>query len=161
MKRKSACFACAIVVLLGSLTCTCCKLETEVTTDPEKKGMQLPLTSFQQELTSSTASMALHSGADVKLPVLVHNPGAETWVSAGQYPVTISYKWYKDGVMLSIEGERTLLPAPVRPNQAANVTVRVLAPSEPGKYALRVTLIQEAVAWFMLKSNTFLEFLWS
>src|SRR5262249_25571767 len=35
--------------------------------------------------------------------------------------------------------------------------VRVVAPNEPGSLALRITLVQEAVAWFMMKSNTFLE----
>ncbi len=50
-----------------------------------------------------------------------------------------------------------MLPGPVGPNQSVNVNVRVVAPSQPGTYELRITLIQEGVAWFMTKSNTFLK----
>ncbi len=71
--------------------------------------------------------------------------------------MTISYKWFQNGRMLPIEGERTLLPAALGPNQAADANVRVVAPAAAGAYALRLTLVQEAVAWFMLKSNTYLE----
>ena len=87
----------------------------------------------------------------------IQNPGVESWASEGRFPVTISYKWYKAGAMLPIEGERTVLPSPLGPNQAVEVPVRVLAPDQTGGFALRVTLVQEGVAWFMLKSNTFLE----
>jgi hypothetical protein len=98
----------------------------------------------------------LHPGQDVKIPVRIENPGQEKWVSIGQFPVNVSYKWFKGADMLPIEGERTVLPAPIGPKQAANVDVRVIAPNEPGDYALRITLVQEAVTWFMTKSNTFL-----
>ena len=59
--------------------------------------------------------------------------------------------------MLGIEGERTALTSPIGPQQAIDLDVRVVAPAQPGKYALRITLVQEAVTWFMIKSNTFLE----
>ena len=123
----------------------------------KKAGLQQPLTSFRQVLTSPKTELKLHPGEDIKIPVHIQNPGTETWVSAGQFPVAVSYKWFRDGQMLVIEGERTALPSAIGPNQAADVDVRVIAPPDPGKYGLRLTLVQEAVAWFMLKSNTFLE----
>lgn len=123
----------------------------------KKTGMEQPVTSFRQVVTSSKLDLNLHPGQDTKIPVRIHNPGTETWISAGKYPVNISYKWYKNGQMLRIEGERTALPAAVGPNQAVDAAVRVIAPPDPGNYALRVTLVQEAVAWFMMNSNTFLE----
>ncbi len=123
---------------------------------PTLGGLDQPLTSFQQNLTSTTTSLTLHPGQDVKIPVRIENPGQEKWVSIGQFPVNVSYKWFKGADMLPIEGERTVLPAPIGPKQAANVDVRVIAPNEPGDYALRITLVQEAVTWFMTKSNTFL-----
>jgi hypothetical protein len=105
----------------------------------------------------SLCCLGLACREDSKIPVQIQNPGAETWTSTGQYPVTVSYKWYKGGQMMSIEGERTILPTAVGPHDAINADVRVVAPPEPGKYTLRLSLVQEAVAWFMLKSNTFLE----
>jgi len=119
--------------------------------------VEQPLASFRQVLTSTTTRLSLHSKEETKLPVRIQNPGPETWVSAGRYPVTISYKWYRDARMLPIEGERTVLIAPIGPNQSAEASVRVVAPEQTGNFALRVTLVQEGVAWFMLKSNTFLE----
>ena len=59
--------------------------------------------------------------------------------------------------MLPIEGVRTFLPSPVRPQQTANLNVRLVAPDETGNFAVRITLVQEGVAWFMTKSNTYLE----
>jgi hypothetical protein len=125
-------------------------------TSSESGGLQQPLTSFRQVLTSSTTSLTLHPAQEVKIPVRIQNPGTETWVSAGHYPVTISYKWFNGGQMLPIEGERTVLPGPVAPNQAVNADVRVVAPGQPGNFDLRITLVQEAISWFMMKSNTFL-----
>jgi hypothetical protein len=34
--------------------------------------------------------------------------------------------------------------------------VHIVAPSQPGKYELRITLVREGVTWFMTKSNTYL-----
>jgi hypothetical protein len=124
---------------------------------PTTAGMQQRVTSFRQILTSSKTNLKLHPGEDTKIPVRIQNPGTETWISAGQYPVNISYKWYKKGQMMRIEGERTALPSPIGPNQAVDAQVRVVAPLDAGNYALRLSLVQEAVAWFMIASNTFLE----
>jgi hypothetical protein len=149
---------CAFALLLYCVG-TACRQETpnppaEV---ENKTGMQQPVTSFRQVLTSTKTDLTLHPGEDTKIPVRIQNPGTETWMSTGQYPVNVSYKWYKNGQMMRIEGERTVLPSAIGPNQAVDAEVRVVAPSDPGKYVLRVTLVQEAVAWFMIKSKTFLE----
>lgn len=71
--------------------------------------------------------------------------------------MTVSYKWFKGAEMLPIEGERTMLPARLGPKQAANIDVRVVAPNQPGDFSLRITMVQEGVAWFMGKSNQFLD----
>jgi hypothetical protein len=126
-------------------------------TAPATAGVEQPLVSFRQILISPTTNLSLHPKQETKVPVRIQNPGSETWISAGRYPVMISYKWYKDSHLLPIEGERTSLPAPVGPNQAVDAAVRVVAPDQTGSFALRITLVQEAVAWFMLKSDTFLE----
>jgi uncharacterized protein YcfL len=128
------------------------------TPDPPKDiTVDRPLTSFQQVLTTSTTKLTLHPNQETRIPVNIKNSGQETWASNGKYPVTISYKWYKDGQMLPIEGERTGLPTPVGPNQSVDANVRVVPPNQAGTFTLRITLVQEAVAWFMLKSNTYLE----
>jgi hypothetical protein len=119
--------------------------------------MQQPVISFRQVLTSSTTSVDLHPGQETELPIRVANPGSETWDSTGRFPITISYKWFKNGEMLPVEGERTVLPSPVGPGQTVDADVRVVAPGEPGEYALRVSLVQEGVQWFMVNSGEYLE----
>jgi hypothetical protein len=152
LPKKSALFA--LCLLLWDVSAGC---RGGGPVEPAAAGVQQPLTSFRQVLTSQTTSLTLHPKQETKVPLRIQNPGAETWASAGRFPVTISYKWYKDSQMLPIEGERTILPASVGPNQSVDAAVRVVAPDQAGTYALRLTLVQEAVAWFMLKSNTFLE----
>jgi hypothetical protein len=138
---------------------TACRQPANTTTEPlpTPGGIDRPLNSFNQILTSTMTSMSLRPGQETKVPVRIENPGSETWVSSGGMPVTISYKWFKGAQMLPIEGERTILPVPVRPNQALNVDVRVVAPNETGDFTVRISLVQESVAWFMTKSSTFLQ----
>src|SRR5438034_2919895 len=59
-------------------------------------GLQQPLTSFRQVLTSSVDKLTLQPGQEIRVPVHIENPGTETWISAGRFPVTISYKWFKN-----------------------------------------------------------------
>ena len=116
-----------------------------------------PLTSFKQNLTTTTTGLNLQPGQDIKISVRVENPGLEMWTSVGRLPVMVSYKWFQGAEMLPIEGERTALPAPIGPKQAKNVAVQIVAPNHAGNFILRVSLVQEAVAWFMIRSNTFLD----
>lgn len=119
-------------------------------------GLHQPLTAFTQKITSSAKTVSLRPKETAEIPVRIENPGSDTWMTAGPLPITISYKFFSGNEMLPIEGERTFLPKPIGPASASDVNVRVVAPPKPGKYELRVTLVQEGVAWFMTKSNTFL-----
>jgi hypothetical protein len=124
---------------------------------PNEIVVQRPLTVFRQSLTSSISRLDLRPAQEIWLPIQIENPGPEAWASRGRYPVVISYKWFKNGLMLPIEGDRTALPGPLRPGQTTEADVRVTAPNDPGNFILRVTLVQEMVAWFMFSSNTLLE----
>jgi hypothetical protein len=115
-----------------------------------------PFTAFQQVIRSSTNALTVRTNEDFTLPVQIENPGSDTWVSVGRMPVTISYKWFSGNTVMPIEGERTQLPAPIPAKGSADVKVKVIAPGQPGKYELRMSLVQEGVAWFMTKSNTYL-----
>jgi hypothetical protein len=109
------------------------------------------LTSFRQVLSSAITRLALHRAQKISLPVQIQNPGSETWVGTARFPVTVSYKWFESGNMLPIEGERTVFPGSIQPGAATTVNIRVVAPERPGHYALRITLVQEGVAWFMVR----------
>ena len=112
--------------------------------------------SYNQLIQSPATNLLFQQMRNFDVPVRIENPGTDTWVSAGSAPVNVSYKWFLEGKMLPIEGERTVLPKPIGPKMSAELPVHVVAPSQPGKYELRVTLVQEGVTWFMTKSNTYL-----
>jgi hypothetical protein len=46
-----------------------------------------------------------------------------------------------------VEGLRTLVRPPLRPSEKADYDLKVVAPEVPGRYRLRVTLVQETVGW--------------
>ncbi|AYN92949.1 MULTISPECIES: sulfotransferase family 2 domain-containing protein [unclassified Pseudomonas] len=64
-------------------------------------------------------------------------------------PVNLSYHWLDaEGSAVVFDGLRTPLPQPLEPQQTITVPVSVQAPERKGTYTLRITLVQEGVAWF-------------
>jgi hypothetical protein len=57
--------------------------------------------------------------------------------------------------MLSQEGVRNALPSTVSPGQEFTANLVVQAPDMQGNLELRITLVQEGIAWFMLQSGDF------
>ena len=80
--------------------------------------------------------------------VLVRNDGTEAWPCDGTLAVHLSYRWIDAaGNVIPVEGKRFNLPAPVEPGAtAAVVFTRPEPPSDAAR--LRLTLVQELVAWF-------------
>lgn len=141
------------MLLAGSSSCSRARVEQS---DPITNEPSQSLSSYNQIIESDTKNLSVSTSQRFDIPVHIKNPGTDTWSSTGAAPVTISYKWFLNGEMLPIEGERTLLPEPIAPTGAADVTVHVVAPTETGKYELRVTLVHEGVTWFMTKSSNYL-----
>ncbi|HTH59872.1 MAG TPA: sulfotransferase family 2 domain-containing protein [Paraburkholderia sp.] len=69
--------------------------------------------------------------------------------SRGPHPVNVSYHWLKADRSRAVvfDGERTRLPGSLMPGDDRNMQVSVTAPSAAGRYVLRVTLVQEGIAW--------------
>jgi hypothetical protein len=65
-------------------------------------------------------------------------------------PVNISYHWVRasDGEIVLFDGERTVISPPLPSGGEREFSAAVIAPVQIGKYILRLTLVQEAVAWF-------------
>jgi len=111
--------------------------------------MTAPLRTFSQQITSSVKSLRLKLSESTEVPIMIRNTGSEPLASAGKYPITVSYKWFQGEKMLPIEGERTVLPAVLKPNESANLNLKVTAPSSGKSLTLRVSLVQEGVQWFL------------
>jgi hypothetical protein len=111
----------------------------------------LPFTTFSERITSSVRFLAAHPGDTTSAPLTIVNTGGNRWVSAGKYPVTLSYRWFDSGKVLSLEGVRTLLPQPVNPGQTVSLNARIVVPQDGKNLVLRLSLVQEGVAWFFMR----------
>lgn len=91
----------------------------------------------------------LWCGERLLLTVEVSNEGGIPWLTFGQHPVTISYRWQAaDGSIVVPDGLHTALPQPVPPGQQVRVEMLVLSPPAPGNYRLHIDLVEEGFAWF-------------
>ncbi|MCL7420749.1 MAG: hypothetical protein M8364_07595 [Methylobacter sp.] len=84
------------------------------------------------------------------LDVVVSNNGMQYWKSDASKPVVLSYHW-RDATseMVVYNGKRTALPKEgLGPGESINLSMRVMAPSNPGNYCLELTIVQESVNWF-------------
>ena len=122
--------------------------------DPSPLELNQPLSSFSQKITSSIVRpLRVQPDQTVWIPVVIQNTGRQTWVTRGKAPVDVSYKWFQDGKMLPIEGQRTALPRPVGAGMSLPLDIAIVAPHASGRLSLSVTLVQEGVAWFMLSGG--------
>ncbi len=127
------------------------------TAAPGPVELNTPLSSFSQNMTSPSTSISGSPGQLVTIPVTMVNTEPVPLSSAGTYPVTVSYKWFQGPTMLPSEGERTLLPQPHGPGDQESFTVRVRVPDQTGDLRVKISLVQEGVAWFIMKGATPLE----
>lgn len=91
----------------------------------------------------------LHTGQAVQASLTVRNESDILLSSWGEYPVFISYHWLEtNGGIVWFEGARGELFPPLPPGKTCCYATPVEAPGSPGEYILRLTLVQENVAWF-------------
>jgi hypothetical protein len=93
---------------------------------------------------------AIRAGSVVTIRCLVANDGDAALATAPPHPVYLCYRWY-DARLGEVEVGRSLhtpLPAALEPGASVRVTMAIAAPHDPGRYRLRVSLLQSEVAWF-------------
>lgn len=76
------------------------------------------------------------------------NEGDARLASTPPNPVFVSYRWYAESGELGTYGLRTPLPRALKPGARAELELKVLTPWDPGRYQLRISPVQEFVAWF-------------
>ena len=114
-------------------------------------GEDEPLHDFREQIAGPIKPLRVAAGGTTQLPVTITDVSSERWVSRGKYPVSLSYRWLKEGKDAGLEGLRTLLPIPLNPGQAEGVEARVAAPRDAGTFVLRFSLVQDGVAWFVFR----------
>jgi hypothetical protein len=115
----------------------------------------VPLATFAQALELRSAAPEFAVGEVEGLRVAVKNPTPDLWSALGrggwdnERSVRLSYHWLSsDGAVVVYDGLRTELPRDLLGGEQVEVEARVRAPADPGRFVLRLTLVQEAVAWF-------------
>jgi cephalosporin hydroxylase/glycosyltransferase involved in cell wall biosynthesis len=74
---------------------------------------------------------------------------AEAWPATGANVVRLSYHWLDAaGATVVHDGLRTPIPEELPEGQPVMLVMNVQTPASAGRFRLRLTLVQEAVAWF-------------
>ncbi|HEY9807159.1 MAG TPA: hypothetical protein V6D04_11365, partial [Candidatus Obscuribacterales bacterium] len=83
------------------------------------------------------------------IAVVLKNTSNFIWSSKAENPIVFSYQWLDaDDKIVVWNGERTDLPQAVSPQESIRLNATIKAPALPGTYTLRLTLVQEKIAWF-------------
>ncbi|MBF2067137.1 MAG: glycosyltransferase family 39 protein [Calothrix sp. C42_A2020_038] len=110
---------------------------------------------FSQEIKVINQVESFNSDSINKIPLLITNKSNFIWSNTGKYPTNFSYRWLaQDGNIIVADGERTPLPFKLAPGESAAINAIIKTPSQPGKYTLVLTMVQESVAWFSDKSDS-------
>jgi GSCFA family protein/polysaccharide biosynthesis acetyltransferase WcbI-like protein len=86
----------------------------------------------------------------IALRCVVNNDGDAVLVTGGKHPIFLCYRWYDESEHEAEVGAsiHTVLPSALAPGASVAVGMRICAPEHPGRYRLRVALLQSNVAWF-------------
>jgi hypothetical protein len=115
-------------------------------------GTDTKLSFFNQVINSSSPLRTLKIGEVATMPVTIKNSSYEIWPHTGSDEkganrVGLGFQWI-DGTGKAIQEGRTLLPNSLFPGSSVTLDVKIQAPSKPGDYTLRFSMVQENVAWF-------------
>jgi hypothetical protein len=103
---------------------------------------------FDRQVLRARLPRTAIAGTVDRIPVRVRNLSSRGWATTPLIPVHLSYRLLPEGEGPLLEGVRTRLPRPVRPGQILVAQARIVWPERPGRYFLRLDLVQENVAWF-------------
>jgi hypothetical protein len=109
-----------------------------------------PLKQFKSIITPIASIRKFFPGMDICIPVRVENTSQEAWMASGKQCVALTYRWLtKTGEVIVADGVRTHLTADVLPGRAVVITMQITVPSESQSLQLVISLVQEAVSWFV------------
>ena len=109
---------------------------------------QPPLSHASYRLAEPLPETVQH-GDILLLMVEVVNTGPAPWITFGQHPVTMAYRWQTpEGHIVVPEGPHTPLPHSIPPDMGFLAELCIEPPPEPGTYHLVIDLVEEQVAWF-------------
>ncbi|MBE9035241.1 hypothetical protein [aff. Roholtiella sp. LEGE 12411] len=117
--------------------------------------IQLPIQKvFSQKIEAYAVPKTLSKDELLKIPLIITNTSNFLWSTIGKHPTNFSYRWLDPTgklVMFDEDGKRTALPFDLSPGESVVINALIKTPTNPGKYSLVLTMVQESVAWFIDK----------
>jgi hypothetical protein len=115
-----------------------------------------PLSTFEQSLrlVDGEGILSMRAGVSEAIQIVVSNPSPVPWPSvgtdiAGTHSVRLGWRWLDAGGRAIVEeGSRADLPFDLAPGDAVTIWACLPPPRHPGRYRLRFSMVQDAVAWF-------------
>jgi Glycosyltransferase Family 4 len=126
-------------------------LETELTALRRPYRME-PLSDYAaSRLTMGIDSCptVIEAARAFAVRIWLENGSVETMSSFPPFPVHLTYRWLDaDSRAIQVsEGVRSVIRPSLRPEERGAYSVHTIAPDQPGRYLLRITLVQEGVMW--------------
>ena len=90
--------------------------------------------------------MTMKVGQVAMVPITVQNRSSQAWPAGGVFH--LSFHWFRGGVQIVRDGDRTFMTAAVAPGATVSLTAKVTAPATTGATVLQWDMVQEGVAWF-------------
>lgn len=106
-------------------------------------------TARQVSIAVQRAPEEVDAGVAFQVAVDVQNDSGQTLGSFPPYPLHLSYRWLApdSDTPFPLEGVRTALRPTLLPGSRGAYAMHIIAPKDPGRYRLRLTLVQESVMW--------------
>jgi glycosyltransferase involved in cell wall biosynthesis len=101
------------------------------------------------ELRAVEVPAQTEPGQKLSLTMQVRNGSSHTLASGPPNPLHLSYHLLgEDGGMVVYDAPRSALLPPLAAGASGSYPLTVIAPEAPGRYTLRLALVQEGVRWF-------------
>ncbi|MEX3983391.1 sulfotransferase family 2 domain-containing protein [Paraburkholderia sp. EG287A] len=117
-----------------------------------KKSWHVPIherarTQIEVAVLGAPSEVAVEESFSVR--VRLSNGSCYQLSSRAPNPVHVSYHWFdaQRSQVVVFDGERTRLHASLMPGEERDMQACIVAPFAGGRYVLRVTLVQEGIAW--------------
>jgi hypothetical protein len=123
----------------------------------ERRGFQLQ---FYEDNTlprhacrvrlAAEAPASVTAGSRFRVPYRLENRAERTLTPSYPFRVHLGYRWFdaSGAEVATGDAPRTLLPGPVAAGEAVQGWIDVDADCAPGRYQLRLSVVQDGVAWF-------------
>jgi len=103
-------------------------------------------------IRAAPAAVSCGAGAPFELEVSVANAGATAWLREGRHGrgfVTLgAHLLSADGAVLEFDYGRAPLPRDLVRGEGAALSLRLIAPAAPGRYTVRLDMVNEGIGWF-------------